>query len=332
MSLRVVLSVLAVAMALACSGDPADTAAGSGSTGATGATAATTAASSDASTATVGTSTGGSTSDADTGTTSTGASAGTTGDPCDCPPGECPPECAGPLEAEVGFIEIEPVTYRLHRPGQTLELTASAARMWYAFQPAADAPEDRPILLLFNGGPGAASEILFGFNTSQRSLDPAHNGGGDVGPSPAPWTDFANVLAIDARITGYAYNMVEGASDVAVRDAEFSARNFNPYLDGADFVRVLLRFLAAHPDLQDNPVVLVGESYGGTRATVMLDLLLDYAAHATGDLPYEDDALAAEIQAHLDAVFPGLGGQVAPPELVAQQFSRQILVQPLLLG
>ena len=51
---------------------------------------------------------------------------------------------------------------------------------------------------------------------------------------------------------------------------EFNTKNFNSLTDAAQVIRVLLRFLLAHPDLTGNEVILVGESYGGTRVSTML--------------------------------------------------------------
>jgi len=273
--------------------------------------------------------TGGSTGDTTTGSSN---SSGSTSDPCDCGTGDCPPECWDPLEIEIGYVEIEPVNFTLHRPASSQDFTSSPARLWYGFQPADETPEEKPLAVLYNGGPGAASEILFAFNTSQRSFDEEHNGGNETGPSPASWTSVVNLLYIDARTTGFSYNMMDDPSDAGARSAEFGVQNFNSFLDAADFVRVLLRFLAAHPQLSSNEVILVGESYGGIRTTAMLDLLLDYHAHSGSDSPYEDDALVDEIQAHLDKVFPAQAGALFPPETIAEQFGRQILIQPLLLG
>lgn len=228
-------------------------------------------------------------------------------------------------------MELEPVTFNLHDGAQSQSFTSSAGRLWYGFQPADVDPDQKPLMVLFNGGPGASSEVLFSFNTTARSLDEDHNGGADIGPSPASWTTFANVLYVDARITGFSYNLMDDPSNAAARAAEFGIHNFNVWLDAADFVRVVLRFLAGHPEIQSNEVVLVGESYGGVRATAMLDLLLRYPSHGDGTTTYEDDALVDEIQEHLDAVGLATGGRIGSPE-VAQQFTGQILVQPLLLG
>ncbi|HSW59809.1 MAG TPA: hypothetical protein VLJ60_03365, partial [bacterium] len=66
-----------------------------------------------------------------------------------------------PVEFESGFIEIEPVNYILDTRSQT----ADRARMWYNFQPADESPHEKPLFVFFNGGPGAATALLFTYNT-----------------------------------------------------------------------------------------------------------------------------------------------------------------------
>ncbi len=304
--------------------DTAGSASATGATGATGAATQTTGA------------TGGSspTDSASTGSTGSDSTGGTAGgvDDCDCAGSACPPRCITPLVPEIGYLPIEPVTYTFTGASPELTMEASAARLWFGFVPADKTPEDKPVLVLFNGGPGAASEVLFGFNTVHQSFDEENNGGGAIGPAPSPWTAFANVLYVDARVTGFSYNLMDDPTDGAARQAEFTVRNFNVYLDAADFVRAIVRFLADHPVIRGNEVVLVGESYGGVRATAILDLLLDYAGHGDGAPLYQDDTLVDEIQTHLDIVFPDMAGQTFGPADVARQFRAQVLVQPLLLG
>lgn len=78
----------------------------------------------------------------------------------------------------------------------------------------------------------------------------------------------------------------------------------NPLSLGLIFIRVLLRFLVAHPNLQRNRVVIVGESYGGIRSTVMLHILLHYQDYGNGRSIYQDPSLVQEIQNHYNHVFP----------------------------
>jgi carboxypeptidase C (cathepsin A) len=239
--------------------------------------------------------------------------------------GACSGSDKPPSNSETGFMAIEPVTYELFDSGAFKTMVTDEARIWYVYEPAAVDPDKKPLAVFFNGGPGCATLILLGFNTQRLSADRDHNGGGVIGPSPADWGGIANLLYIDARNTGFSYSLGSSA------DA-FNNRNFNPYIDAGDFIRVILRFLAAHKNLQKNPVIMVGESYGGTRASVMLNTILNYKRLGGGGKIYHDAGLMAEIQSHLEAVSGASPGTVFTPEAIAGQFGRQVLIQPYMLG
>ncbi len=214
------------------------------------------------------------------------------------------------LVPEAGFFEVG---------GGTLVAagwsgSVPTARVFYSFHPADQAPEDKPLLVFFNGGPGQSTVLLLGLNTAPVTLDPERGG---PGPNPASWTRFANLLHIDAPATGFSYSMPNPSG--ARPEIGFEA-----HYDAATFVRVVLRFLDHHRQLDDARVVLVGESYGGVRATVMLEHLLHHAEIA--DSHYPDVLLADEIDAWYDRV---LGPGDHPPEEVASRFAA-VLVQPLL--
>ena len=233
------------------------------------------------------------------------------------PPDETSPSTWPP---EAGFVDLEPVEYTVSGGQLPLVTTTSAARLFYSFHPADDRPEERPLLVLSNGGPGASTAILLGGNTTPRTLDGARTGGASVAENPASWTRFANLLHVDARGTGFSYGVADGMEDEAARAAEISVRNFNSFVDAADMARVTLRFLAAHPELRAAEVVLAGESYAGIRTSVALHLLHHPDRYAEPGAPYFDPALAAEIEAHFEAA-----GTTA-----AAQFGRAILLQPRL--
>ncbi len=254
---------------------------------------------------------------------------------CTCVAGrwDCPQKTCNTLTRKAGFIEIEPIVFSLTIDDVKKTFTSSTARLWYAFQPAAEAPQDKPLVVFYNGGPGSStSAILFGYNTAGKTLDPNFNGGQNIGQNPHAWTELANLLYIDARDTGFSYNLMEHPENSAGRQAEFSIKNFNSMFDGADIVRVILRFLAMHKSIQKNPVVLVGESYAGIRNTAALHLLLHYKNYAQENSFYRDVALADEIQSHFDEVFPNYKNQIVPAHIVAQQFGRQVMLQALISG
>lgn len=250
--------------------------------------------------------------------------------------GESPHSQSGyqSLECEAGFITIEPVDFYFHYYSyfSRLALRSSEARMWYTFQPADQNPGEKPVFIFFNGGPGSAtSNGLMSLNTTRMTLDTTlENGGDEFVPNPVSWTRMGNLLYVDARLTGFSYNLMNSPEDWNVRYREFGARNFNMYIDAADFIRLLLEFLANHPGLQDNPVVIVGESYGGIRSNVMLHILLNYKDYANGVEIYQDENLVEKIQAHYNEVFPDYNNQTVPPEIIARQFGHQVLIQPAL--
>ena len=235
-------------------------------------------------------------------------------------------------QPEAGFCYLEEVDFYFHTNSyfNRLPLRSSQARIWRVYQPADIDPADKPLFIFYNGGPGGATSAgLFSANTGRNavSVDP-QTGIGSIISNPHSWTRIGNLLHIDARTAGFSYSLMENPEDDTLRHAEWDAQNYNAFIDGADFVRVLLRFLADHPAIQKNPVVLVVESYGGIRALVMLHLLLFYQDYGNGQAIYQDPALVQEIQNHYNTVFPEYAGQTVPPSVIARQFSHQALIQP----
>jgi hypothetical protein len=228
------------------------------------------------------------------------------------------------LVAEAGFIDLESVTMGFAHLGALPDsVTTPEARLFYSFQLAEEAPLDKPIFVFFNGGPGFATSLgLLASNTGARTLDAKYSGGAPVGPSPRPWTSMGSLLYLDSRQAGFSY-------EIGDHNLAFAPGVFNPFTDGADMLRAVLRFLGKHPALRDRPVILVGESYGGTRATVMLTLAHHPAFYDAPDSVFHDPALAAEVRAHFAATHPD---EPFTPELAASQFGRQILIQPILAG
>ncbi|MFC2155860.1 hypothetical protein ACFLRB_05170, partial [Acidobacteriota bacterium] len=241
-----------------------------------------------------------------------------------------------PLKNEAGFITIKPVDFYFHDDSKKskLELRSSEARLWYVFQPADQDSNEKPLFVFFNGGPGSAtSSGLFSLNTSRMTLDTTLEKGGDEFiANPVSWTGLGNLLYIDARATGFSYNLMNSPGDEDARRKEFDAQNFNVFFDAADFIRVILDFLSNHPELRENPVVITAESYGGIRSNIMLHLLLNYKDYANGKEMYQDIELVESIQAHYNNVFPTYQNKTVPPGIIAGQFGHQILIQPLITG
>ena len=237
------------------------------------------------------------------------------------------------IQNEAGFIDIEPIHFYFHYGSyfSRLDLQSSQAHIWYSFHASDEQSEDKPLFVFFNGGPGSSTcSGLMSMYTGRYTLDNSieHGGGDRYIPNHVSWTSMGNLLYVDARQAGFSYNEIVYASNYNARFREFNSQNFNCFFDAADFIRVVLRFLGEHPQLQDNPVIIVGESYGGTRTLTMLHILLNYDDYGNGREMFQDPALRQEIQAHYDAVFPQYQGQVVPPDVINDQFGHQILIQP----
>jgi carboxypeptidase C (cathepsin A) len=220
-----------------------------------------------------------------------------------------------PLSAKMGFYEIEPINFSFQQTGlPTLSYKSSRARIMYAFYPADVNPETKPLFVFFNGGPGCATCTgLFSLNTAPHTLDKTRTEGSYYKANPYSFTQLGNLLYLDAPITGFSYNLVKNASDVNVRTAEFDAQNFNPFIDASQMIRVLLRFLADNPSIKRNNVIIVGESYGGVRASIMLNMLLFHNRYQDGTRVYRDASLTDEIQRHFACVnFECSGGAISP--------------------
>ncbi len=118
------------------------------------------------------------------------------------------------------------------------------------------------------------------------------------------------------------------ACSCPIRTAEFFGRgNFNPFIDAAQLLRVVLGFIESHEALSSSPVVFVGESYGGTRVATMMNMLLFSADYdRDGQAFFRDPELVESIRRHF-----GVNGEdELLPETVAARFGRQILIQPQL--
>ena len=230
------------------------------------------------------------------------------------------------LDYESGFIDLEENSYTLSNSSTN----SGRAKMWYDFQPADENPESKPLFVLYNGGPGSSSSLIFLYNTSKKTADQAFAGEG-VADNQWNWNKLGNLLYIDARQTGFSYGIVDNPSNRSARSNYFSTANFNVFVDAADFIRVILRFLEAHPQIKSNPVILAGESYGGTRTTAVLNILLNVADYAQKNRVFYDQALFNEIAAHFQGIDQSVSGMPSK-EAVAKQFGRQIMIQPLAMG
>lgn len=158
--------------------------------------------------------------------------------------------------AEVGLLPIA------SKPGRQ-----DATGGYISYSRTAGGPE-RPVLFVFNGGPGAASAYLqmgaLGPFRAQVPQDPAAPlpATADVDANPHTLLDVADLVFLDPPGTGFS---------TLAADAD---RAFYHSVKGdADAVAQLARgWLAAH-GRDRAPLYILGESYGTIRAAAMVDAL-----------------------------------------------------------
>jgi pimeloyl-ACP methyl ester carboxylesterase len=228
---------------------------------------------------------------------------------------------------EVGFIELEQEDYFM----RDVELTASAAHFFYSFQPASNAPESAPLLVFNAGGPAAAVMYLIshGSGPYRIAYETEGNSVVKVVSNPHSLTAVANLLYLDARNAGFSYCITTHPEDRAERQKGFTGSNYNVFRDAADLLRALLAFLRTHPNLAENPVYFVAESYGAMRTTVMTNQLLFHRTRSNESALLQATALEAELDDFFEERF---GNPIPEPERVAEHFRGQILLQPWLAG
>ncbi len=148
-----------------------------------------------------------------------------------------------------------------------------------------------------------------------------------IAVNPNNWTQFANLLYIDAPATGFSYPL--GYHDSTGTLQQPSIGN-DVSRDAGIFLQILARFLMRHPALLDNQVILVPESYSGARATLMLYYLYGYLSLNTAGSSYYDPQLYQDLTSYLSLACPG---QAPYLDLcIPSRFNHQIMIEPTVAG
>lgn len=168
-------------------------------------------------------------------------------------------------------------------PGSGVELPAkpedrpATSRIFYTAYFAKDTDQrTRPIVFLYNGGPGSATMFL-----RMTSMGPVrvqlpdlqHPAGGPykIAPNPYCLLDAADLVFIDAPGTGY--SRVEG------KDAFKAFYGIDG--DAGAFDRFIRRFLTKY-NRWNSPKFLFGESYGTTRDAILAAVLKRHGVDLNG--------------------------------------------------
>ncbi|WP_454797237.1 S10 family serine carboxypeptidase-like protein [Novosphingobium lindaniclasticum] len=143
-----------------------------------------------------------------------------------------------------------------------------AADLFYTayFAKAASPQKPRPIVFIWNGGPGADSRLLQFHALGPRTLQ------GDVlGDNPASPLPVADLVFLDPAGTGFSRSVSEGAA----------RQLYSTNGDLAATAQFIQRFLKSH-EREGAPVYLVGESFGTWRAAGVAEALIERGQPVAG--------------------------------------------------
>jgi vitellogenic carboxypeptidase-like protein len=121
-----------------------------------------------------------------------------------------------------------------------------------------------PTILWTNGGPGATS--FWGFFTENGPY--VVSKGGRLHERPMAWNDTANYLMFDQPL------------GVGLSFAPPSQQPANVQQGVDQWYTALVHLLSLHPEIAANPIILAGESYGGTYDALLAKAILDGNARA----------------------------------------------------
>eukprot|EP00033_Pygsuia_biforma_P000272 GCRY01000336.1.p1 GENE.GCRY01000336.1~~GCRY01000336.1.p1 ORF type:complete len:434 (-),score=41.69 GCRY01000336.1:232-1533(-) len=132
------------------------------------------------------------------------------------------------------------------------EEAGEVMNLFYWFFEAREEPENKPVILWMNGGPGCSSDYAVVFEHGPFTLE---NDGFTLKKNPYSWTNVANVLYLDQPCgVGYSYGPEVRAIEAIVGPSVYA------FLQG---------WLEVYPQYKKNPLYISGESYAGKYVPVV---------------------------------------------------------------
>jgi len=118
----------------------------------------------------------------------------------------------------------------------------------YWFVESQSNPQEDPVVLWLNGGPGCSS--LDGLLSENGPLQ-VNDDGNTLRTNPYSWNKIANILYLESPAgVGYSY---DDSGNTKTDDDEVADNNYNS----------LISFFKKYPQFSSNPFFITGESYGG---------------------------------------------------------------------
>lgn len=145
--------------------------------------------------------------------------------------------------------------------GQTGDNGAKAAdeKLFYWFVGAKDHAK-APTILWTNGGPGSSSFWGFFLENGPYEIDAT---GKKLSRRPNAWNDHANYMIFEHPLS-VTLSVAQKEADIPTSVEQGIAQLY----------QALLNFVALHPEIARNPIILAGESYAGTYLPLLAKAIL----------------------------------------------------------
>ncbi|ERN01902.1 serine carboxypeptidase 1 isoform X2 [Amborella trichopoda] len=143
--------------------------------------------------------------------------------------------------------------------------------LYYYFATSERDPENDPVAIWLNGGPGCSGLNAVVYLLGPFKVDDNEDyliNGARVKLNPYSWSKVSNMIYIDAPAgTGFSY--ADNTDDYIVDDPEINA----------DIYEFILKWFLEYPEFLPNPFYVIGSSYGGMLVPVV-SLLIDEGLEA----------------------------------------------------
>lgn len=178
----------------------------------------------------------------------------------------------------------------------------------------------RPVTFALNGGPGSASAGL-DLGIGPKTITMGVQGTGPSSPldwhdNPATWLPFTDLVFLDPVGTGYSRSLLSPKQTIA--------HFYGTEQDVRYLSRVIFDWLKSHKRM-DSPKYLVGESYGGFRAPLMVENLAFRGVGISGLIlisPYLDMSVLTPTGVHAETLSP-MSYVIDLPSMAAARYERE---------
>ncbi|XP_039117637.1 serine carboxypeptidase II-2-like [Dioscorea cayenensis subsp. rotundata] len=173
-------------------------------------------------------------------------------------------------EDRVVDLPGEPNVNFAHYSGYVTVNKESGRSLFFWFFEAVDKPEEKPLLLWLNGGPGCSS---IGYGLAEE-IGPFHVNadGQSLYLNPYSWNQVANILFLDSP-AGVGFSYTNNSQDILNNGDERTAN---------DSLVFLTKWFKRYPQYKGRDFYISGESYAGHYVPQLAQVIVRYN-NATGD-------------------------------------------------